>query len=158
VISSSRNNVIHQPRSMAFVGEDRVHHSAHLVPSRHFGQQPWTKRVVHTSTVHVVFLDWSKAFDRVPHERLLSKLHFYGIRGALLRWTESFLVGRTQFVKFNGARSAPVAVTFGVVQGSVLGTTLFIISMADLPRGRSNLWQYAGRRFHGLHDQEQEGQ
>jgi ribonucleases P/MRP protein subunit RPP40 len=52
--------------------------------------------------IHAIFLDWAKAFDKVPHERLLSKLKHYGIEGQLLRWFESFLTGRTQHVVMFG--------------------------------------------------------
>ena len=47
-------------------------------------------------------MDFAKAFDTVPHKRLLNKLKAYGITGNLLRWIESFLVGRTQAVKVKG--------------------------------------------------------
>jgi hypothetical protein len=57
--------------------------------------------------IHAVFLDWSKAFDKVPHEKLLSKLEQYGIKGHLLGWYNSFLTGRTQRVVFGGAQSEP---------------------------------------------------
>ena len=50
----------------------------------------------------VITLDFSKAFDTVPHRRLLGKLHHYGIKGNLLMWTEEFLVGRTQSVLVDG--------------------------------------------------------
>jgi Reverse transcriptase (RNA-dependent DNA polymerase)/Endonuclease-reverse transcriptase len=94
--------------------------------------------------IHAVFLDWSKAFDKVPHERLLSKLEHYGVRGQLLGWCRSFLQGRTQFVKFAGERSEPTAVPSGVIQGSVLGPLLFNVFVADLPKSEeTRLDQYA---------------
>jgi Reverse transcriptase (RNA-dependent DNA polymerase)/Endonuclease-reverse transcriptase len=94
--------------------------------------------------IHVVFLDWAKAFDRVDHKRLLSKLSHYGIKGALLKWFESFLTGRTQFVRYGGARSEPSDVPSGVIQGSVLGPLLFILFVADLPDlVKTNIVQYA---------------
>jgi Reverse transcriptase (RNA-dependent DNA polymerase) len=71
--------------------------------------------------IHAVFLDWSKAFDKVPHERLLSKLEHYGIKGHLHGWFRNFLTGRTQRVVFGGAQSEPTDVPSGVIQGSVLG-------------------------------------
>ena len=68
--------------------------------------------------VDAAILDFSKAFDRVAHSRLLYKLNYYGIRGTVL---ESFLHGRTQQVVVEGSRSSTCQVTFGVPQGSVLG-------------------------------------
>jgi Reverse transcriptase (RNA-dependent DNA polymerase) len=55
----------------------------------------WTAILDKTSGTHIhtVFLDWAKAFDKVPHERLLSKLKHYGIKGYLLSWYKNFLTG-----------------------------------------------------------------
>ncbi|CAB3387287.1 Hypothetical predicted protein [Cloeon dipterum] len=94
--------------------------------------------------VHAVFLDWAKAFDRVPHQRLLSKLQHHGVDCEALRWLKNFLVGRSQFVRFGGARSEPCEVTSGEIQGSVLGPLLFNIYVSDLPAAlKTNLVQYA---------------
>ncbi|MGL5405337.1 MAG: RNA-directed DNA polymerase, partial [Propionibacteriaceae bacterium] len=84
------------------------------------------------SRIHAITLDWKKAFDRVPHGRLLDKLSHYGVNGTLLRWAESFLRGRTQYVVYSGAKSVLRAVDSGVIQGSVLGPLFFIIYAADL--------------------------
>jgi len=82
--------------------------------------------------IHCIFLDWSKAFDKVPHSRLLSKLEHYGIKGNLLKWFESFLVGRTQYVNFNGECSEVTEVPSGVVQGSVIGPLMYCVFSADM--------------------------
>ena len=55
--------------------------------------------------VDVVLLDFAKAFHKVPHQRLLHKLHFYGVRQSTLRWIESFLSKRKQSVLLDGTRS-----------------------------------------------------
>ena len=65
-------------------------------------------------TIHAAILDFSKAFDKVPYRRCLTKLDCYGIRGL-------FRTQRTQSVVIEGASSAPVVTTFGVPQGTVLG-------------------------------------
>ena len=67
-----------------------------------------------------VYLDFSKAFDKVPHQRLILKLQNIGVKGKLLSWIESFLTNRMQSVKVNGIRSFCSSVLSGVPQGFVL--------------------------------------
>ena len=88
--------------------------------------------VVEGYSVDSIYLDFSKAFDKVDHNILLAKLNNLGIGGKVLNWITSFLKDRQQAVRVDGHLSEKVWVRSGVPQGSVLGPVLFLIMMLDI--------------------------
>ena len=82
--------------------------------------------------VDTIYLDFSKAFDKVDHTLLLNKLKHFGIRGKVLKWIESFLRDRKQSVIVGGSKSESAPVVSGVLQGSVLGPILFLLMISDI--------------------------
>ena len=93
----------------------------------------WTEALDDGIQIDTVYLDFSKAFDSVPHKRLIKKLEGYGIKGILLEWFKNFLNGRQQRVVINGKTSDWTNLLSGIPQGSILGLILFIIFINDLP-------------------------
>ena len=80
-----------------------------------------------------MYIDMSKAFDKVNHGYLLQKLHEFGFGGSVLQWLSSYLMGRCQRVTVLGETSDPLPVSSGIPQCSILGPMLFLIFVTNLP-------------------------
>ena len=90
-----------------------------------------------------IFIDLRKAFDRVDHKILLSKLHHYGVRGIINRWFSSYLPGRQQITQIGATNtSKKETILSGVPQGSVLGLLLFLIYINGTPNSADQLKFY----------------
>ena len=92
----------------------------------------WANTLNDKGQIDIKFLDFSKAFDKISHKFLLSKLHHYGIRNHTLSWIGAFLSSRTQTALVNGVHSSYVEVTYGVPRGSVIGPMLFLLYINDI--------------------------
>ena len=95
----------------------------------------WASSRNKSTPTDVIFLDFSKAFDPVPHERLLLKFKCHGIDGSLLHWFRSFLTDRKQRVVVRGTHSSSSS---GVPQGTILVPILFVIYVNDISANTSS--------------------
>ena len=121
------NGVVHQRKSCGTFA------SNNLLSSKQFGfisrgstvtqllryLDQYIDTIVNEGVVDTIYLEFQKAFDTIPHRRLMGKLQSYGVKGRILMWIKSFLTGRTQVIKVNGSASESVHVLSGITQGSV---------------------------------------
>jgi hypothetical protein len=98
----------------------------------------WTEILDAGGVVDVIYLDYAKAFDSVPHKRLVMKLQSCGITGKVLNWIELFLITRRQRVVVAGSESEWAPVISGIQQGTVLGPVLFLCFINNMPQCMSS--------------------
>ena len=132
IMSHMRSNKLFSPYQYGFI--DKRSTTLQLL----YVLDKWTEIIDDGGTIDAIYMDFLKAFDKVPHERLLRKVEAYGIGRPLLGWIRSFLTGRKQRVRMGEDSSKWTQVTCRTPHGSVLGPALFFLYINDLPDSIQN--------------------
>ena len=134
ILSKVLEKIIYE-KIITFIGPLLSKNQFGFLPNRSCATQLLSSLSVITNAdpCDVIFLDFRKAFDSIPHQELLFKLWSHGITGPLWSWFKAYLTGRFHLVSIEGCSSDLLPVRSGVPQGSILGPLLFLVYVNDIP-------------------------